>query len=184
MNVTDAFRLADYHGIINWGRREESWMSVQRFAGVLGLQLIKNAASIACQNAHFCSDNSFFSPSQRGVVQVSLPDTTSQRFSFMPSGLGSQELVIPERSLTDANRDVHHLVLYPLMQDTNGKKYRKSRDCKMCKDNGTCKLACKYCFTCGLSAACCSQDDGKDCFLSHIERIVCRNGPRGRLNGV
>jgi hypothetical protein len=184
MNVTDSFRLADYHGIINWGKREDSGMSVQRFAGVLGLQLIKNAAAIACQSSRFSSDDSFFSPTQGGVIQVSLPDATSERLSSVSSGAGAQELVIPERSLQDANGDLHHLVVYPLTQDSNGKKYRKSRDCKVCKDNGIRKLARKYCFTCGLSAACCSQDDGKDCFLSHVERIVRRNGPRGGLIGV
>ena len=52
---------------------------MQRFAGVLGLQLIKNAAAIACQTSHFSSDDSFFSPSQGGVVEVSLPESTSER---------------------------------------------------------------------------------------------------------
>ena len=184
MNVTDSFRLADYHGIINWGNREDSGMSVQRFAGVLGLQLIKNRAAIACQSCLFSSDDSFFSPAQGGVIQVLLPDATSERVSSVSSGAGAQELVIPERSLQDANGDLHHLVVYPLTQDSNGKKYRKSRDCKVCKDNRIRKLARKYCFTCGLSAACCSQDDGKDCFLSHVTRIVRRNGPRGGLIGV
>ena len=88
------------------------------------------------------------------------------------------------RGLKDTNRDLHHLVVYPLMQNLNGKKYWKSRDCKVCKDSGICKLACKYCFTCGLSAACFSQDDGKDCFLSHVKKIVRRNGPRAGLIGV
>jgi len=127
---------------------------------------------------------SFILRKPKGVIEVLLPDATSERVSSVSSGAGAQELVIPERSLQDANGDLHHLVVYPLTQDSNGKKYRKSRDCKVCKDNRIRKLARKYCFTCGLSAACCSQDDGKDCFLSHVTRIMRRNGPRGGLIGV
>ena len=46
MNVCDSWKIADYIGIINWTKHEaDGKMSIQTFAGILGHQLIKNAAA-------------------------------------------------------------------------------------------------------------------------------------------
>jgi hypothetical protein len=38
LSVTDAWKLADYHGIINFGKQEDNCMSIMRFAGSVGNQ--------------------------------------------------------------------------------------------------------------------------------------------------
>jgi hypothetical protein len=102
-------------------------------------------------------------------------------FSTILSSLSSgqeQQIFIPTHSLADANGEVHHQVLFPLTQSSSGKKYWKTRPCKLCHENDVMKLVGFYCFTCGLSAAyCCpsSCQDGRDCFLKHIENIPRQN---------
>jgi hypothetical protein len=46
--VIDSWKLADYHKLINRTRvKEEKQMTITRFAGTLGWQLLTNAPSIA-----------------------------------------------------------------------------------------------------------------------------------------
>ena len=35
-NVTDAWKLADYHKIINYSKKEDRKLPISRFAGILG----------------------------------------------------------------------------------------------------------------------------------------------------
>jgi hypothetical protein len=57
LSVTDAWKLADYHGIINFGKQEDNLMSIRRFAGIIGNQLVRRACSIASKTGqHFASD--------------------------------------------------------------------------------------------------------------------------------
>ena len=177
LSVTDAWKLADYHGIINFGKQEDNRMSIRRFAGIVGNQLVRRACSIASKTGQrFASDLT-----QEGIVTAASSfDLSSTVLSSLSSGQ-EQQIVIPVRSLTDANGDAHHQVLFPLTQSSNGKKYRKTRPCKLCHENNEKKLVGFYCFTCGLSAAyCCPStfQDGRDCFLKHVERIPRRNEAR------
>jgi len=47
INVTDAWKLASFHGIIKFSKKDpEKMMTITRFAGVLGWQLIHNASTL------------------------------------------------------------------------------------------------------------------------------------------
>jgi len=122
ISVTDAWKLADYHGIINFGKQEDNRMSIRRFAGIVGNQLVRRACSIASKTGQrFASDLT-----QEGIVTAASSfDLSSTVLSSLSSG-PEQQIVIPVRSLTDANGDAHHQVLFPLTQSSNGKKYRKT----------------------------------------------------------
>jgi hypothetical protein len=176
-SVMDAWKLADYRGIINFGKQEDNCMSIRRFAGIVGNQFVRRACGIATQtNQHFAPDFS-----NEGLVTASSSfEVSITVLSSLTSGQ-EQQIVIPTRSLTDANGEVHHQVLFPLMQSSSGKKYWKIRSCKLCHENDVKKLVGFYCFTCGLLAAyCCpsSYQDGRDCFLKHVDRIPCQNESR------
>ena len=64
-----------------------------------------------------------------------------------------------------------HQVVYPLGQQSSGKKCTKTRACKICKSNGQRRLVRYYCYTCGLSAAYC-VDFKRDCFHKHVSIIT------------
>ena len=151
LSVTDAWKLADYHGIINFGKQEDNRMSIRRFAGIVGNQLVRRACSIASKTGQrFASDLT-----QEGIVTAASSFYLSSTVLSSLSSGPEQQIVIPMRSLTDANGDAHHQVLFPLTQSSNGKKYRKTRPCKLCHENDVKKLVGFYCYTCGLSAAYC-----------------------------
>jgi hypothetical protein len=49
--VTDSWKLVDYHNLINISRvKEEKKMTITRFAGILGWQLLTHTPSIAAGN--------------------------------------------------------------------------------------------------------------------------------------
>jgi hypothetical protein len=161
----------------NFGKQEDNRMSIRRFSGIVGNQLVRRVCSIAAQtNQHFAPDFS-----HEGLVTASSSfDVSGTVLSSLSSGQ-EQQIVIPTRSLTDANGEAHHQVQFPLTQSSCGKKYRKTRPCKLCHEYDVKTLVGFYCFTCGLSAAyCCpsSYQDGRDCFLKHVERIPRRNESR------
>ena len=47
MHVVDCWKLADYHGIINSKAMEENKMSIKKFAGILGHQLVTNVLAFS-----------------------------------------------------------------------------------------------------------------------------------------
>ena len=100
------------------------------------------ACSIAAQtNQHFAPDFS-----HEGLVTSS---SSFEVFSTILSSLSSsqeQQIVIPTHSLADANGEVHHQVLFPLTQSSSGKKYWKTRPCKLCHEYDVKKLVGFYCF--------------------------------------
>jgi hypothetical protein len=56
--VCDTWKIANYHGIINWTKHESDYkMTIQTFAGVLGNQLIKNAAAYGRPTQGFLSSS-------------------------------------------------------------------------------------------------------------------------------
>jgi hypothetical protein len=136
ISVTDAWKLADYHGIINFGKQEDNRMNIRRFSGIVGNQLVRRACSIAAQtNQHFAPDFS-----HEGLVTASsLFDVSGTVLSSHSSGQ-EQQIVIPTQSLTDANGEAHHQVQFPLMHSASGKKYRKKRPCKLCHEYDVKKL--------------------------------------------
>jgi hypothetical protein len=56
INVVDTYKLADFHGVINFTKKSiEKKMTIVRFAGILGYQLIANAARLSEGHSHFLS---------------------------------------------------------------------------------------------------------------------------------
>jgi hypothetical protein len=56
INVVDSYKLADFHGIINFMKKPvEKKMKVVTFAGMLGHQLIKNAQRLSEGGSPFLS---------------------------------------------------------------------------------------------------------------------------------
>jgi hypothetical protein len=99
LSVTDAWKLADYHGIINFGKMEDNCMSIRRFAGIVGNQLVRRVCSIAAQtNQHFAPDFS-----QEGLVTASSSFYVSGTILSLLSSGQEQQIVIPAGCLTDAN---------------------------------------------------------------------------------
>jgi len=90
---------------------------------------------------------SFFSPSTIQVTESTNLSSITDQYNAVA--------VIPERTLTDVNGVKHHQVVYPMGQQSSGKKCTKTRACKICKSNGQRHLVCFYYHTCGLSAAYC-----------------------------
>jgi hypothetical protein len=157
--------LAEFHGFTNWGQKQAT-IGIQFFAGILGKQLIDLSSKIPRKHKFVpsvSSDSQLFSPS---TVQV----TESTNISSI-TDQDNAVIVIPERTLTDVNGVKHHQVVYPLGQQSSGKKCTKTRACKICKSNGQRRLVRYYCYTCGLSAAYC-VDFKRDCFHKHVSIIT------------
>ena len=176
MHVTDSWKLADYHKIINYSTKSNKRpMTIQRFGGVLGRQLI-----------HYASTCSKAQPHQPQSEKENIPPSlTSDSFSFNMSSLSdnlvdgsSPTVLIPIRSLADCQGVVHHQVKLPMQVGKNGKRYTKQRPCKQCKGRGDQQDTTFYCFTCGLSASfCCpTEKTTRDCFKEHVDEIIppCR----------
>jgi hypothetical protein len=127
MHVTDSWKLADYHKIINYSTKSNKRpMTIQRFGGVLGRQLI-----------HYASTCSKAQPHQPQSEKENIPPSlTSDSFSFNMSSLSdnlvdgsSPTVLIPICSLADCQGVVHHQVKLPIQVGKNGKRYTKQRPC-------------------------------------------------------
>jgi hypothetical protein len=70
--VCDTWKIADYLGIINWAKHESDYkMTMQAFAGVLGNQLVKNAAAYGRPTQRFFSSS---------ISQLFTPNTQDYAF--------------------------------------------------------------------------------------------------------
>jgi hypothetical protein len=108
MNVTDTWKLASFHGIINSNKSDpDKVMAITRFSGVVGHELIHNAVSLS---------QSFFS--QATAVLVSSSPTNVS--SLLATDLW--EDVLPICSFANTNGLVHFMVKLPLKQDRSGRK--------------------------------------------------------------
>jgi len=163
INVVDTFKLPDFHGIINFTKKAvEKKMTIVRFAGILGHQLIINSARLAEGGSRFVS------PLAPNCNQISIPATVTESVSSI-SGEAAVSC-LPIRSEVDANNMLHHLVKLPLKVDKSGRKRCLSRPCKLCKENGIRHDVTVYCLTCGESYNYC-YDTNRNCFLQHVKSI-------------
>lgn len=170
ITVTDCWKLADFHGFLHYGMKQQASIGIQFFAGILARQLIDFASSIPKQ--------AMFAPSVSSDSQLFSPNTIQLADITNVSSLTDQEnavVVIPERTLIDVNGVKHHQVAFPLVKQTSGKKCTKTRACKVCKSDGKRHLVRYYCHTCGLSASYC-VDSERDCFRKHVS-IITRSKP-------
>jgi hypothetical protein len=112
--VTDSWKLADFHKLIMVSRiKEEKKMTIKRYAGKLGWQLLTNTLSIAAGDLGLEPTSS--SPS----VTV-----TMNSMETVPSITSTNEISIEYFwSVVDANGKTHYLVLLPKSS------HNKDRDC-------------------------------------------------------
>jgi hypothetical protein len=163
INIVDTYKIADFHGVINFTKKsEEKKMTIVRFAGILGHQLIINSARLAE------GESRFLSPLPQQCNTISIPSNVPESVSSISGEAGMS--CLPIRSEVDANNMIHHLVKLPLKVDKSGRKRCLSRPCKLCKENGIRHDVTVYCLTCGDSYNYCN-DTNRDCFLQHVKSI-------------
>ncbi len=142
-------------------------MTMQTFAGVLGNQLIKNAAAYGRPTQRFFSslNSQLFSPKAQDSIMLS---NTTEISSI--SDDKNNTIIVPLRFIADVNGKEHHLVGYPLKTHSNGEKCTKTRGCKECHSKGIRHLVWHYCNSCGMSFSFClsTNDCNQNCFLTHV----------------
>ncbi len=139
----------------NW-RKNDNW----RFAGILGSQLIQNAARLSDVELRFLS------PVLEDCNLISVPTNVTD--STLSSISGEAILsCAPIQSEMDVNNMIHHLVKLPLKVDKSGRKRYLSSPCTLCKEQGIRHDVTVYCLTCGESLIYC-YDINRDCILHVI----------------
>ena len=125
INVVDTYNLCEYHHIINYRLPKEGdhKMTVQRFAGHLSYQLIRNGSGLL----------RVLKPVRREATQLQEDETvptaiSSESQSSAISSLSANNtppaVALAERVLTDAQGGLHHQCTYPVRPNTAGKKER------------------------------------------------------------
>ncbi len=175
INVIDTYKLCKRHKIINFGVAKEGEQKIlfEKFAGHLAYQLITNTTMLL----------SMIDPEIREVqrLQVSpsipgeLSNATVNCLTVESSLTGNnQDVIVADRVVVDAKGFSHHQVSYDIGVDKKGKKHRKTRECTMCKTDGSVKrkLVGQYCFECQLPLCCINKWNlDRDCFLAHLTKI-------------
>ncbi len=187
MNVIDTFLLSKYHNIIDYKKKENSGMSVRRFAGALAFQLISRANNLADAARKFKDENDNEPSPPSKTVSVRSNGTLSTVSTSITSTsdilLASNKKVLTV--MMDVNGGTHTLVRYDIATNPSGRKRALSRPCKLC--SGMCEEqgkqtkrkplteikrrdAGQYCYECGVNMAFCHAPD-RNCFQKHISLI-------------
>jgi hypothetical protein len=164
INVVDCWKLAQYHKVV---RQDE--MSIVRFAGVLGKQLVEMAKTltVAARAGQDLDDPSI-------TLSRSVVITTSSQEQDNTSSLSSIEPRV-QRIVIDTTGTNHLMLQRPITKSQrSGKRYCKTRDCHKCRN-----LTAFYCLTCGFSFCSPTKNINRDCFAEHVLGI-CRAS--GRLS--
>jgi hypothetical protein len=173
MHVTDSWKLADYHNIINYMiKANKRPMIIQWYAGILGHQLITISSS--CAKSLSIHSNE---AEKENIVPASL---VLDSFLLNVSSISdicadaSPTILILICSLADFQGVMHHQVKLPMQVGKNEKKNTKQWPCKQCKGRGIRRVTTFYCYTCGLSASfCCPTDKTtRDCFKNHVDEVI------------
>ena len=136
-------------------------MMVQRFAGHISYQLIRDASGLlrvlksVCREAtQLLEDEPFLLPSVVILSPLQLAPC------FCPA------VALAERVLNDALGGLHHHCTYPVHSNTAGKKRMMMRECALCRDEGQDrKLVGTYCLECKVSLCYPSKwKSDRDCF--------------------
>lgn len=171
MHVTEAWKLADFHNIINYTTKSNKRpITMHWFEGVLGHQMISNASSCSKHYAAFRVE-----PEKENLVPPTLvTDSFSLNISLLSDNcVGSPCLLIPVCSLSDCQGAVHHQVKLPIQIAKNGKWYTKQWPYKQFQEKVVQRDATFYCYTCRLSASfsCPTEKTTLDCFKDHVDKI-------------
>jgi len=163
INVTDTFLLANNHKLINSGSgsHDEKKISIQRFAGILSFQLLRNAKELGCSRLSFMSEEIL--PVQKSLVSDLSSPTISGSVTISDKPVAG--------SLVDANGKTHYLVKFDVTKDPSGYCRTKKRKCKRCLEEKKRQDVSFFCITCGESFSFCSNIDGRDCFKQHVKGI-------------
>ena len=131
INVVDTWKLADYHKLLNApGTKEDSKISIKRFAGILCHQLVTNTSaftSTSLRQSRMCSEISM--PSQPTLNTQDISDVTTNTEN-------KENFHVPIWSLEDNNGLLHHQVRYHVSVSKEGKRSTLTRECKLCKELG------------------------------------------------
>jgi hypothetical protein len=173
MHVTDTWKLADYHNIINYTTKANKRpITIQRFAGILGRQLITISSS--------CSKSISFHSNEAEKENIVPASLVSDSFLLNVSSISdycadaSPIILIPIPSLADCQGVMHHQVKLPMQVGKNGKKYTKQKPCNQCKGKGIRRDTTFYCYTCGLSASSCCPTDKTTVQLTKPQEIALK----------
>jgi len=137
MNVTDSFLLANYQKIINSNSNgsDDKKISIQRFAGMLSYQLLKNVKHLGSTS---------LTPSYL-PEEVACPGKTVVSSDIStPSDLTEKPIIW---SLVDANGKMHYLVKFDITKDPSGRCRTKKRKCKKCFENKKRRDVSFYCIS-------------------------------------
>jgi len=161
INVTDTFLLANHHRIINHTScpQGEKKISIQRFAGILAFQILKNAKRLGCPRQRFIPEE----------VQARTTIVSDLSSPSMAPTVHSDKPVI--RTLQDANGRTHYLVKFDVTKNPSGRSRTKKRKCKKCLEQKKRQDVSFFCITCGENYSYCNNVDGRDCFKSHVQEI-------------
>jgi hypothetical protein len=131
INVVDTWKLADYHKLLNApGTKEDSKMSIKRFAGILCHQLVTNTSaftSTSSRQSCMCSEISM--PSQPTLNAQDISDVTTNTEN-------KENFHVPIRSLKDNNGLLHHQVRYRVSVSKAGKRSTLTWESRLCKELG------------------------------------------------
>ena len=159
INVTDAYLLANYHKVINSSANgsDEKKIGIQRFAGILSFQLLKNAKRLASSTTpHFFPE------------EVQLPGKTVVSDLSYPSDFSDKPVV---QALQDAMGKTHYLVKYDVTRDPSGRCRTKKRKCKKCLEGNKRRDVSFYCISCRENYSFCNNVGGRDCFNDHVQEV-------------
>jgi len=163
MSVTDAWRLAYYHSVIDKKRASNGYSDthrtgIKRFAGIVASQLIHCSSSLIPYDDDIPPARMIPLPVEGGSVPLS--DMTNSS-SSNPS----------LRTYIDVNGHPHNLCKH-LKNDVHGsKKYTKTRKCRLCWEKGIRHEVGYYCLECGPDHSYCSNEE-RDCFAKHVKKVT------------
>jgi hypothetical protein len=160
ISVVDCWKLAMYHDKIT-----QDSMSIVKFAGVLGLQLVNYGKALPADD-DTTEDQSGVHPR---VISVSDRSLTSP-MSGVTSALYSQQGEAV-RVLVDANGYQHPQYQFKITVSKKGKSHCLTRWCKICEkgsSSGRGKCTSFYCGFCCKPYCCPTGRINRDCFLVHV----------------
>jgi hypothetical protein len=131
-------------------------IGMQRFAGMLSYQLLKNAKYFTSSPAP-C-----FLPEE-----VQLPGKTVVSDLSALSDFFDKPVI---QALQDAMGKTHYLVKCDVTRDPSGCCRTKKRKCKKCLEGNKRIDISSYCISCGENFSFCNNN-GRDCFNDHVQEV-------------
>jgi hypothetical protein len=132
-------------------------IGIQRFAGMLSYQLLKNSKILAS------STTSRIMPEELQLPEKTIVSELSSLSDF------SDKPVI--RALQDAMGKTHYLVKYDVTRDPSGRCWTKKWKCKKCLERNKRRDVSFYFISCGENFSFCNNVGSSDCFNEHVREV-------------